>query len=118
MSSGALRYELARAFNHRDLVAVAAWILGGTPPEGFAETIEQLRRDDSIREVAVGLRGLSKARAQADYDHSAELSQSQAVAEIRVAAQIVSVVESPEFSASPAGRLFLGLIALRASSLR
>ena len=118
LASSDPRLEITRAFNHRDLKTVATWVGGGTPPEAVATAVEALRGDERVRQVAASLEQLIANREDADYNHSAAFSRGDAIGSIKDATEAVQIVESPEFSASPAGRLFLGLVALRASSLR
>ncbi len=118
LASSDPRLEITRAFNHRDLKTVATWVAGGTPPEAVATAVEALRGDERVRQVAASLEQLIANREDADYNHSATFSQRDAIVAIKDATEAVRIAGSANFTASPAGRLFLGLIALRASGLR
>ena len=114
-SPGPLRRELTRAVNHRDLRAVAEWVSGSRKPPEFAESaVTNLRADDVVSRIAEAVQRLQDGRLEADYDHSVVFGQPDALRSINIAQEAVDLVESPAFSASPAGRLFLGLITLRA----
>ena len=134
------RHELVRLFNHRDLKAVTGWIAGSSYPEGLGISVALLRADERVRAIAASFQQLSKAREDADYNHAVSFSQSDVRDLVRVAQNAVDLVVNPDPSrvdaayrqrpsggaadtppfdefrleASPAGRLFLGLIALRA----
>lgn len=110
----ASRYEAVRWFRHGDLRVVTAWIHGGKPPQGLEYSIGALRDDEHVRGVAIAFQLLLKARESADYDHSAAFRRSDVHELVSLAQEAVDLVEAPAFAASPEGRQFLGLLALRA----
>lgn len=134
------RNELVRWFNHRDIKAVTAWV-GGKAPDGLERSVAELYGDERVRTVCDAFQRLVTAREDADYNHTVTFSQSDVRDLVRVAQHAVDLVTKPEpsraqdhyrqqgvgggatalpdsgrymLAASPAGRLFLGLIALRA----
>lgn len=110
----ASRHELVRWFRHGDLRVVATWVHGGTPPRGLEGSIGALRGDERVRSVAVAFQRLIEARETADYDHNASFRRSDVYDVAVLAQRAVNLVEDPAFAASPEGRRFLGLMALRA----
>lgn len=108
------RYELVRWYRHGDLKRVTAWIHGGGPPEGLEHNIHALRADERVRTISASFQRLSKAREDADYNHSAAFDHSYAIDLVGMAKRAADLVEDPVFAASPEGRRFLGLMALRA----
>ena len=108
------RYALTRAFAHRDLRGVSGWVSGDKPPAYAESAIGALRDDATVRAVANAIERLGEARLTADYNHSASFEREDVVDLVQTAQQAVDLLESPAFADSPAGRLFLGLVALRA----
>ena len=134
------RYELVRLIGHGDLKKVTAWVQGQKPPEGLESSVGVLRDDERVRTIAAAFQRLVTARENADYNHFATFEQSHVRDLVRNAQEAVDLVVNPDPSrvdaayrqrpsggagdilpfdefrleASPAGRLFLGLIALRA----
>ena len=84
------------------------------PPEFAEEAVGSLRNDDSVRQISDAVQSLQDGRIEADYDHSVVFRQPDALRHINTAQDAIDLVQSPAFATSPAGRLFLGLIALRA----
>lgn len=108
------RHELVRWFRHGDLKVVATWIHDGKPPRGLEESIGALRGNERVQRVSGAFRRLIEARETADYDHNASFLRSDVHDLVRIAHEAVDLVEDPAFAASPEGRRFLGLMALRA----
>ena len=109
------RRQWTRAIGHRDIRAVAEWVSERRKPPEFTESaLAALRADASVRRVAEAVQSLQDARAEADYDHGVVFGEPDAVRSINVAREAVDLVRDPGFAVSAAGRLFLGLIALRA----
>ena len=108
------RHELVRLFNHRDVSRVTTWVAGGSPPEGLQRSIEALRADVHVVKVSEFFQQLYKARQDADYNHAASFDFEETVRHVSVAQVALLRVQDPAFADSPAGRLFLGLVALRA----
>ena len=111
-SGGFRRHRAARRFEHRDIRLVALWASGaGTPPPDLASTVEDLRRNEQVRQVAEDLGVLSGARRAADYDHFAQFTEARALGAIRLASRVVGTVEDAAFRTSGGGRRFLQLVA-------
>ena len=108
------RYELVRWYRHGDLKRVTAWIHGGSPPEGLEHNVDALRADERVRTISASFQRLSKAREDADYNHTAAFDQNYALDLVGMAKRAADLVEGPAFADSPEGRQFLGLLALRA----
>ncbi len=108
------RHELVRQVNHRDVSRVTTWVVGGTPPEGLQRSIEVLRTDEQVVRISEFFQHLYRARQDADYNHAASFDFEEAASHVSRAQIATLRVQNPAFAASPAGRLFLGLIALRA----
>ena len=134
------RYELVRLIGHGDLKKVTAWVQGQKPPEGLESSVGVLRDDERVRTIAAAFQRLVTARENADYNHFATFEQSHVRDLVRNAQEAVDLLpdawifdyvlpdggeelgeqlpDGPRrraaFATSPAGRLFLGLIALRA----
>ena len=137
--SSETRNEFVRWINHRDIKTVTAWA-GGKAPDGLERSVAELRGDERVRTICDAFQRLVTAREDADYNHAVSFSQSDVRDLVRVAQNAVDLVVNPDTSrvsefyrqrpssgaadippfdefrleASPAGRLFLGLIALRA----
>lgn len=110
----ASRHELVRSFGHGDLKRITVWVYGGKPPEGLERSVGALRDDPRVRMLSAAFRRLIEAREIADYDHNASFLQSDVYDLVSIAHEAVDLVEDPAFAASPGGRRFLGLMALRA----
>ncbi len=134
------RHELVRWMRHADLKRVTAWVQGEKPPDGLENSVGVLRDDERVRTIAAAFQRLVSARENADYNHFATFEQSDVRDLVRNAQEAVDLLpdasifervlpdggadpgeqlpEGPRrraaFAGSPAGRLFLGLIALRA----
>lgn len=111
--SEGVRHEIVRWFNHRDVQAVAAWV-GGSHPPGLAGAIADLQSDARVRSVSDAFQRLYAARRDADYSHDVSFRQSDVREFVTIAQEAVDLVQEPSFATGPAGRLFLGLVALRA----
>lgn len=115
-SSGDDRGALARMINHRDLRTVAGWVSGDRPPDHVAGIVAALRSDgaSAVVRVAETIKRLVDAREEADYNHRMPFDQDEARMHVSLAQEAADLVEAPAFAASPEGRQFLGLLALRA----
>ena len=113
-SPGPSSRQLTRAIGHRDVRALADWVSGSKPPEFAEAAVVRLRTDDAVRQIAEAVQSLQDGRLEADYDHNVLFRQPDALRHIGVAREALNLVRRAAFAASPAGRLFLGLIALRA----
>ena len=110
----ASRHELVRSFGHGGLKRVTGWVHGGKPPEGLERNVGALREDPRVRMLSAAFQRLIDAREMADYDHNASFLRSDVYDLAVLAQRAVDLVEDPAFAASPEGRRFLGLMALRA----
>ncbi len=113
-SPGPPSRQLTRAIGHRDVRAVADWVSGSKPPEFAEAAVVRLRTDDAARQISQAFQSLQDGRLEADYDHNVLFRQPDALRHIGVAREALDLVRRAAFATSPAGRLFLGLIALRA----
>ncbi len=111
---GRSRRQLTRAVSHRDVRTVAEWVGGAKPPEFAEAAVAPLRSEETIRQICSAVQSLQDGRIEADYDHNVLFRQADAIRHINVAQEAVRLIRNPAFAASPSGRLFLGLIALRA----
>ncbi len=138
--AGDARYELVRWIRHADLKKVTAWVQGEKPPDGLETSVAVLRDDEQVRKMAAAFQRLVTARENADYNHFSTFEQSDVLDYVRNAQEAVDLLpdggsfdhppadggddpgdqlaggprRDPGFAVSAAGRLFLGLIALRA----
>ncbi len=108
------RQEFTRLFRHSDLKNVTGWVVAGSPPEGLQHSVAVLREEQRVRTVSAAFFRLHKARETADYDHTAAFDEGDTHDLVRAAQEAVDLVQEPSFATGPAGRLFLGLVALRA----
>ena len=132
-------YELVRQVRHRDVHEVTGWVMGSAT-KALEGCVALLGENERVRTISGAFQRLHTARRDADYNHAASFKQSDVYEFVRIAQHAVDVLpdawifdeilpdggedrgeqlpEGPRrraaFAASPAGRLFLGLIALRA----
>jgi hypothetical protein len=90
---------------------VCAWINGSPPPNGVADTVQRLRGNARISDVAATFVALNQAREDADYDHQANITRATTLSLIQRSESAVAVVEAD--AATDDFRSFLALLGLK-----
>lgn len=107
------QWGAARYVTHTAIKQVCGWVAGAAPPRHLLETVIRLRRDATLSRDCNVFLGLLLNREAADYDHSADVTRANALADVRDATSLVDHLEARPRSTATAG--LLGLIALRTS---
>lgn len=100
-----------RHVGHKAIKDVCAWINGGTPPPGVTATVERLRNNPKISDLAATFIALHQAREGADYDHDADITRPTTLGLIERSETAVQVAEAE--AATDDFQSFLGLLSLK-----
>ena len=112
-ASEAERHAYTRNLTHTSIKSVCEWVAGNTPPEHLTGTVNRLRQNTTLSDVAATFLALYEAREGSDYDHEADITRPTTLSLIRRSGLAVNAVDAE--AAMPDFCAFFGLLALKTS---